>query len=255
VQHTPEGPLIFMDSTSSDFGHVLAPGRKKRQRGQTKKKDLGRPPNAFILFRAEYSKNNKYLNMSVKEVSKKAGESWRDIPVEERTLWEAKAVEKKEQHAKENPDYHFHPKRRTPKKGDTCSEPSKPNHKSKSSGHCSTSSVSPISKVSHSHSNQMNEFSWSAESPAPRPAPRSTDTMSTWNDALALDPFDSLMTGLAHSSRAPAGRNSSSLGGDRPLSLPVQNDGMQWLEYGVLDGRLVPELSPTVSAPFGTSST
>lgn len=233
-----------------------------RQREQTKKKESGRPPNAFILFRTEYAKNNKYLNMSVQEVSKKAGESWRDISAEERALWDAKAVEKKEQHAKENPDYHFHPKRRTPKKGNTCSEPSKPNHKSKSGGCCSppsTSSMSPISKIgqrpySHSNSNQMDGFSWSAEPPVPRRA-CDTHTMSSWNDVPASDPLDLLMTGLAHSSRAPANSNSSSLGADRPMSLPVQNDGMRWLEYGALDGLLIPELSPTVSVSFRTSST
>ncbi|TFK48887.1 hypothetical protein OE88DRAFT_1737113 [Heliocybe sulcata] len=71
-----------------------------------------RPPNAFMLFRAEFVKQ-KHVPGSIEtshgSLSKIIGNCWRALPLEEKAVWEKAAKEAKLEHKKKHPDYRFRP--------------------------------------------------------------------------------------------------------------------------------------------------
>ncbi|GBE82791.1 predicted protein [Sparassis crispa] len=78
-----------------------------------------RPPNAFIIFRAEYSKNYAQTHedgesppTSEKSLSKRAAEAWGELTTEEKAPYKWRAEQERLEHGKKYPDYKYRPRRR-----------------------------------------------------------------------------------------------------------------------------------------------
>ncbi|KAF8902739.1 high mobility group box domain-containing protein, partial [Gymnopilus junonius] len=73
---------------------------------------IPRPPNAFMLFRADFVKQ-KHVPGSVEtnhvSLSKIIGECWRQLSLEQKRVWEVKAKQEKAAHKAMFPDYRFRP--------------------------------------------------------------------------------------------------------------------------------------------------
>ena len=72
-----------------------------------------RPRNAFILFRS-YACTNNLLPKSLgiidhRQVSRVVGQLWKGLKPEEKAVWERKALEEKEEHKRNNPNYRYRP--------------------------------------------------------------------------------------------------------------------------------------------------
>ncbi|KAF8554149.1 hypothetical protein OG21DRAFT_1484929 [Imleria badia] len=87
----------------------------KRRAPPGKRRSLGyipRPPNAFMLFRADFVRQ-KHVPGSIEtnhgSLSKIIGNCWRALPLEEKRIWEIKAKQEKEAHSKKYPGYRFRP--------------------------------------------------------------------------------------------------------------------------------------------------
>ncbi|CAG8805930.1 16035_t:CDS:1, partial [Dentiscutata erythropus] len=72
-----------------------------------------RPPNAFILYRTSKCASMNVGNDGIpnNEVSKIIGEMWMNEPPEEKQKWHKLAESKKQEHAKQHPDYRYRPRR------------------------------------------------------------------------------------------------------------------------------------------------
>ena len=113
--------------TDSASGSLLFPategGGAPRRAAHAKKKPenhIPRPPNAFILFRSSFIKNQ-HVSSGVETnhstLSKIIGLTWQNLPHEERQVWHAKAKVALEEHKRKFPQYAFRPlhtKGRTP---------------------------------------------------------------------------------------------------------------------------------------------
>ncbi|OAX38659.1 hypothetical protein K503DRAFT_849908 [Rhizopogon vinicolor AM-OR11-026] len=80
-----------------------------------KRRSLGyipRPPNAFMLFRADFVRQ-KHVPGSIEtnhgSLSKIIGNCWRALPLEEKRVWEIKAKHAKAEHKARYPEYRFRP--------------------------------------------------------------------------------------------------------------------------------------------------
>lgn len=87
----------------------------KRRAPPGKRRSLGyipRPPNAFMLFRADFVRQ-KHVPGSIEtnhgSLSKIIGNCWRALPLEEKRIWEIKAKQEKDAHSKRYPGYRFKP--------------------------------------------------------------------------------------------------------------------------------------------------
>ncbi|KAH0826791.1 hypothetical protein J3R83DRAFT_5210 [Lanmaoa asiatica] len=87
----------------------------KRRAPPGKRRSLGyipRPPNAFMLFRADFVRQ-KHVPGSIEtnhgSLSKIIGNCWRALPLEEKRIWEIKAKQEKDAHSKKYPGYRFRP--------------------------------------------------------------------------------------------------------------------------------------------------
>lgn len=87
----------------------------KRRAPPGKRRSLGyipRPPNAFMLFRADFVRQ-KHVPGSIEtnhgSLSKIIGNCWRSLPLEEKRIWEIKAKQEKEAHSMRYPGYRFRP--------------------------------------------------------------------------------------------------------------------------------------------------
>ncbi|KAI0754018.1 hypothetical protein C8Q80DRAFT_1136252 [Daedaleopsis nitida] len=73
---------------------------------------IPRPPNAFMLFRANFVRQ-KHVPGSIEtnhgSLSKIIGNCWRSLPLEEKKMWEHKAKEAKIAHREKWPHYRFRP--------------------------------------------------------------------------------------------------------------------------------------------------
>ncbi|KAG6329624.1 hypothetical protein ID866_9464, partial [Astraeus odoratus] len=92
-----------------------APPPPKRRVPQHKRPSMGyipRPPNAFMLFRADFVRQ-KHVPGSIEtnhgSLSKIIGNCWRALPLEEKRVWEIRAKKAKEEHAAMYPGYRFRP--------------------------------------------------------------------------------------------------------------------------------------------------
>ncbi|KAF8957806.1 hypothetical protein BDZ97DRAFT_1588171, partial [Flammula alnicola] len=83
------------------------PPGKRRSQGY-----IPRPPNAFMLFRADFVRQ-KHVPGSIEtnhgSLSKIIGTCWRQLPLEEKRIWEVKAKQEKANHKAMFPDYRFRP--------------------------------------------------------------------------------------------------------------------------------------------------
>lgn len=81
-------------------------------------KKIKRPPNRFILFRGDFKE--KYLlglpesskKTTAAEMSRMAGEAWRNLPREQKNYWAGRADSRKDEHARANPGYQYKPDRK-----------------------------------------------------------------------------------------------------------------------------------------------
>ncbi|KJA13818.1 hypothetical protein HYPSUDRAFT_485631 [Hypholoma sublateritium FD-334 SS-4] len=83
------------------------PPGKRRSQGY-----IPRPPNAFMLFRADFVRQ-KHVPGSIEtnhgSLSKIIGTCWRQLPLEEKRVWEVRAKHEKAAHKAQFPDYRFRP--------------------------------------------------------------------------------------------------------------------------------------------------
>ncbi|KAF8124564.1 high mobility group box domain-containing protein, partial [Boletus edulis] len=73
---------------------------------------IPRPPNAFMLFRADFVRQKHVpglIETNHDSPSKIIGDCWRSLPLEEKRVWEIKAKQEKEAHSKRYPGYRFKP--------------------------------------------------------------------------------------------------------------------------------------------------
>ena len=86
-----------------------------RRAGHAKKKPenhIPRPPNAFILFRSSFIKNqhvSSEVETNHSTLSKIIGLTWQNLPHEERQIWHSKAKVALEEHKRKFPQYAFRP--------------------------------------------------------------------------------------------------------------------------------------------------
>ncbi|TRM59256.1 hypothetical protein BD626DRAFT_508736 [Schizophyllum amplum] len=113
------GPVPADDYETQNF--LFAPGeddapepestRKKRRRA-AKDDHIPRPPNAFMLFRADFV-NKGRVPPSIETVhgnlSKIIGAVWRNLPPHEAQFWQVKAAKAKQDHARQHPEYKYRP--------------------------------------------------------------------------------------------------------------------------------------------------
>ncbi|KAI0754168.1 hypothetical protein C8Q80DRAFT_1093315 [Daedaleopsis nitida] len=107
-------------STDSAADSLLFPANADgthttRRAAHAKKKPenhIPRPPNAFILFRSSFIKNQ-HVSSGVETnhstLSKIIGLTWQNLPHEERQIWHAKAKAALEEHKRKFPQYAFRP--------------------------------------------------------------------------------------------------------------------------------------------------
>lgn len=93
----------------------LPPTMTRRRVPPGKRRSLGyipRPPNAFMLFRADFVRQ-KHVPGSIEtnhgSLSKIIGNCWRALPLDEKRVWEIKAKHAKAEHKARYPEYRFRP--------------------------------------------------------------------------------------------------------------------------------------------------
>ena len=86
-----------------------------RRSGHSRKKPINhipRPPNAFILFRSYFIKSqhvSSEVETNHSTLSKIIGLTWKNLPIEERQIWHARAKVALEDHKRKFPSYAFKP--------------------------------------------------------------------------------------------------------------------------------------------------
>lgn len=109
----PPVPVRFV--VDSTLFPSIADTKSNRRLGHSKKKPdnhIPRPPNAFILFRSSFIKNqhvSSEVETNHSTLSKIIGLTWQGLPHEEREIWHAKAKIALEEHKKMHPGYAFRP--------------------------------------------------------------------------------------------------------------------------------------------------
>ncbi|EKM75303.1 hypothetical protein AGABI1DRAFT_109486 [Agaricus bisporus var. burnettii JB137-S8] len=121
-------PVTYVEPEDGDDGNPPSPsstlfppseapstGPTRRRAPPGKRRSLGyipRPPNAFMLFRADFVRQ-KHVPGSIEtnhgSLSKIIGNCWRALPLEEKRVWEVKAKQAKAEHKAKYPNYRFRP--------------------------------------------------------------------------------------------------------------------------------------------------
>ncbi|KAF5356861.1 hypothetical protein D9756_006782 [Leucocoprinus leucothites] len=103
------------ESTLFPPSEIPSVGPARRRAPPGKRRSLGyipRPPNAFMLFRADFVRQ-KHVPGSIEtnhgSLSKIIGNCWRALPLEEKRIWEVKAKHAKAEHKAKYPNYRFRP--------------------------------------------------------------------------------------------------------------------------------------------------
>ncbi|EMD35677.1 hypothetical protein CERSUDRAFT_116408 [Gelatoporia subvermispora B] len=100
---------------SSLFPSIPPTASPSRRQAHSKKKPenhIPRPPNAFILFRSSFIKNqhvSSEVETNHSTLSKIIGLTWQNLPHEEREIWHAKAKAALDEHKRKFPEYSFRP--------------------------------------------------------------------------------------------------------------------------------------------------
>ncbi|KAF5371632.1 hypothetical protein D9758_003377 [Tetrapyrgos nigripes] len=110
-EFTPLFPAVLVPTPNSSSA---APKRKRQPPGKKKKGDdyIPRPPNAFMLFRANFVKQRHVpgtVESNHGSLSKIIGSCWRSLPSREKAQWDALAKQKKREHQQMYPNYKFCP--------------------------------------------------------------------------------------------------------------------------------------------------
>ncbi|KZT38218.1 hypothetical protein SISSUDRAFT_986522, partial [Sistotremastrum suecicum HHB10207 ss-3] len=113
-----DGSLSFISSTPSD---LLFPAplvddyetlsKAKPHHGKKRSNNhIPRPPNAFILFRSSFIKQQHIpgtIEGNHSQLSKIVGACWQRLSFEERQVWQDRARAVRAEHKKKYPDYRF----------------------------------------------------------------------------------------------------------------------------------------------------
>lgn len=104
-------PSTFASSSAAAAGSTG--GKKKVGHGRKKPENhIPRPPNAFILFRSSFIKQQ-HVTAAVETnhstLSKIIGMTWQQLPPDERNIWHAKAKAVLDDHRRRFPAYAFKP--------------------------------------------------------------------------------------------------------------------------------------------------
>ncbi|KZT04548.1 uncharacterized protein LAESUDRAFT_728044 [Laetiporus sulphureus 93-53] len=89
-----------------------APSKRTTHSRKKPENHIPRPPNAFILFRSSFIKNqhvSSEVETNHSTLSKIIGLTWQSLPHEERQIWHAKAKAALEEHKRKWPEYAFRP--------------------------------------------------------------------------------------------------------------------------------------------------
>ncbi|PPQ98892.1 hypothetical protein CVT24_003523 [Panaeolus cyanescens] len=84
----------------------------------TQSNRIPRPRNAFMIFRAQFSNNNKIskdVEHDHRQISRIVGHCWNKMSEEEKQVWRDKAHQEKLEHMQKYPNYRFTPLTRTKK--------------------------------------------------------------------------------------------------------------------------------------------
>lgn len=107
--HTTSSPLLQGGAVAT------------RRSGHGRKKPINhipRPPNAFILFRSAFVKNqhvSSEVETNHSTLSKIIGLTWKSLPKEERQIWYARAKIEQDEHKRKYPSYAFKPVHNKPR--------------------------------------------------------------------------------------------------------------------------------------------
>lgn len=122
-RHSLSLNLPASSSTSSSHYRSSSYSSPTDRRAQRKREDdpswVPRPPNAFIVFRCEYSRMHAQEQregegspVAEKTLSKRAGEAWKKLSAAEQEPYKVRAELAREEHAKRYPNYRYKPRRR-----------------------------------------------------------------------------------------------------------------------------------------------
>ncbi|KAF8901887.1 hypothetical protein CPB84DRAFT_1776927 [Gymnopilus junonius] len=113
---SPQPSMSLVSSpAASPISEDPPPTNVIHPRPHGKKRDpthIPRPPNAFILFRCAFIKEQNIpgkVEGNHSRLSKIIGLCWKQLPPEEREKWEAKAVQAQADHRAQYPDWRFRP--------------------------------------------------------------------------------------------------------------------------------------------------
>ncbi|TFK38302.1 hypothetical protein BDQ12DRAFT_723636 [Crucibulum laeve] len=110
---SPEPPspssVLFPPSESP----APAPTRRRQPPGKRRSQGyIPRPPNAFMLFRADFVRQ-KHVPGSIEtnhgSLSKIIGNCWRQLAPDQKSVWESRAKHAKAEHKRQYPEYRFRP--------------------------------------------------------------------------------------------------------------------------------------------------
>ncbi|KAF7305208.1 HMG box domain-containing protein [Mycena kentingensis (nom. inval.)] len=113
-------PAAFAPSPASSRSRSASPQpRRARARAPPRARvprlpsHIPRPPNAFILFRSDFIRDQRVsssVETSHSTLSKIIGLTWKNLPAGERQVWHDRAREASEEHRRRFPGYSFRPK-------------------------------------------------------------------------------------------------------------------------------------------------
>ncbi len=112
ISSTPFSEDVFVDmSATISPKSTLQDVRRHSPLGSSAppKRHIPRPANSFMLFRKDYAAKHKGNKDKSIVMSQTAGKVWRGLPQDEKDYWTARAVEVKDEHARQYPDYRFQP--------------------------------------------------------------------------------------------------------------------------------------------------
>ncbi|KDR77890.1 hypothetical protein GALMADRAFT_224334 [Galerina marginata CBS 339.88] len=158
----------------SGTGEAGVGGQKKRKRAPPGKRPsqgyIPRPPNAFMLYRADFVKQRHVpgnVEQNDASLSKVIGTCWRQLPLDEKRVWEKRAKEEKAAHKVRFPDYRFRPVH--------------------NKGKNAASAPAPASASTTTASTNTKSSSKSTSKPAPKPkAPTTADAEQRCEDISQL---------------------------------------------------------------------
>ncbi|KAG6909565.1 hypothetical protein DXG01_016813 [Tephrocybe rancida] len=111
----PIASTVDVDDPSSPESHLHTQTASPQRTSHGKRRDasyIPRPPNAFILFRSSFIRDQKVTNKvegNHSNLSKIIGIYWKTLPKSQRDEWEAKAANALVEHRKRYPDWRFRP--------------------------------------------------------------------------------------------------------------------------------------------------